>query len=105
VKRALASTLDGLTAYPAVLTLFGASLQANLPEGGFYLWVRTPIDDCGFARTLHRDYNVLVLPGSYLARQAHDENPGAGHIRIALAAPLSECVEASERIARFAGQL
>ena len=56
-------------------------------------------------RALYRDYNVLVLPGSYLARQAHGENPGAGHVRMALVAPLPECVEASERIARFAKQL
>jgi N-succinyldiaminopimelate aminotransferase len=91
--------------YRAVLPLFAAPLQTYLPEGGFYLWVRTPIDDREFARALHRDYNVLVLPGSYLARHAHGENPGAGHVRIALVAPHSECVEACERIARFANQL
>jgi N-succinyldiaminopimelate aminotransferase len=91
--------------YRAVLPLFAAPLQTYRPEGGFYLWVRTPIDDCEFARALHRDYNVLVLPGSYLARHAHGENPGAGHVRLALVAPLADCIEACERIARFASRL
>ena len=91
--------------YRSVMPLVTAPLQASLPEGGFYLWIRTPIDDCDFARLLHRDYNVLVLPGSYLARDAHGENPGQGFIRVALVAPLAECVDAFERIREFARTL
>lgn len=67
--------------------------------------MQTPIDDCDFARRLHRDYNVLVLPGSYLARDAHGANPGKNHVRIALVAPLAECTEAVRRIAEFTGRL
>jgi N-succinyldiaminopimelate aminotransferase len=67
--------------------------------------LRAPIDDCEFARALQRDYNVRVLPGSYLARDAHGENPGSGFVRLALVAPLAECSDAFERIARFATQL
>ena len=91
--------------YRAVLPLVKAPLETSLPEGGFYLWMRTPIDDCEFARALHRDYNVLVLPGSYLAREARGQNPGRNHVRIALVAPLAECVEALERIGEFAAKL
>jgi len=91
--------------YRSAMPLVKAPLQTSLPEGGFYLWIRTPIDDCDFARLLHRDYNVLVLPGSYLAREAHAENPGKGFIRVALVAPLAECVEAFERIRDFARML
>ena len=76
--------------------------KAEMPEGGFYLWLRTPVDDCEFARRLHHEYNVLVLPGSYLAREAGGENPGRNHVRIALVAPLAECVEAIERLMKFA---
>jgi N-succinyldiaminopimelate aminotransferase len=76
-----------------------------MPEGGFYLWLRTPIDDAAFARELQRQYNVLVLPGSYLARDAHGANPGRNHVRIALVAPLADCVEAVHRIGQLACSL
>jgi N-succinyldiaminopimelate aminotransferase len=81
------------------------SLRTEIPEGGFYLWLRTPIDDGAFARRLHEQYNVLVLPGSFLAREAHGTNPGKNHVRIALVAPLGECVEALGRILQFAKAL
>ena len=80
--------------FDAVLPLLGA----QRPEGGFYVWLRTPIDDTEFVRRLHHEYNVLVLPGSYLGREVNGINPGANHVRIALVAPLAECVEAAERI-------
>ena len=91
--------------YSAVLPLIQNPLKTERPEGGFYLWIRTPIDDGEFARGLQRDYNVLVLPGSYLARDAHGENPGRNHVRIALVAPLAECVEAVQRMTQFAKSL
>jgi N-succinyldiaminopimelate aminotransferase len=91
--------------YRAVLPLVKPPLETYLPQGGFYLWLRTPLDECEFTRRLHRDYNVLVLPGSYLAREASGRNPGEGYIRVALVAPLAECVEAFSRIARFASDL
>jgi N-succinyldiaminopimelate aminotransferase len=91
--------------YRAVLPLVEAPLAAAMPEGGFYLWLRTPGDDAAFARELLRQYNVLVLPGSFLARDAHGANPGRNHVRIALVAPLAECVEAAQRIGRLARSL
>ena len=91
--------------FSAALPLINKHLKAEKPEGAFYLWARTPIDDAEFARALQRDYNVLVLPGSYLAREAHGVNPGKNHIRIALVAPLAECTEALQRITQFAGTL
>jgi len=87
--------------FNAVLPL----LKAGRPDGGFYIWLRTPIDDTEFVRRLHDEYNVLVLPGSFLGREVHGKNPGADHVRIALVAPLNDCVEAAGRIARFAGKL
>jgi N-succinyldiaminopimelate aminotransferase len=91
--------------YRAVLPLVLAPLHAEMPEGGFYLWVRTPVDDTAFARELQRQYNVLVLPGSFLARDAHGANPGRNHVRVALVAPLDECVEAMQRIGQFVRSL
>jgi N-succinyldiaminopimelate aminotransferase len=80
-------------------------LKAEKPGGGFYVWLRTPIDDTEFVRRLHHEYNVLVLPGSYLGREVDGNNPGSRHVRIALVAPLAECVEAAERIVRFTAKL
>jgi N-succinyldiaminopimelate aminotransferase len=91
--------------FRAALPLVRGRLEARLPDAGFYLWMRTPIDDCEFARELQRQYNVLVLPGSYLARDAHGVNPGRNFVRIALVAPQAECLEAMQRIDRFARQL
>jgi N-succinyldiaminopimelate aminotransferase len=91
--------------FRTVLPMVRAPLRTEMPDGGFYLWVQTPIDDAEFARRLHAQYNVLVLPGSFLARSSHGVNPGANHVRLALVAPLDECVEATRRIMDFAASL
>jgi N-succinyldiaminopimelate aminotransferase len=91
--------------FRAVLPLIRGPLETRMPDGGFYFWVRTPIEDAEFARRLHAQYNVLVLPGSFLARTCDGVNPGAHHIRIALVAPLEECLEAARRLMRFAQSL
>jgi N-succinyldiaminopimelate aminotransferase len=91
--------------FDRVLPMLRAPLAAERPDGGFYLWLRTPLEDAEFARRLHAQYNVLVLPGSFLARTVRGVNPGAGHVRIALVPPVEECMEAMERIGRFAATL
>ena len=80
-------------------------LAIKLPDAGFYLWLRVPIADTHFAQQLYRDYNVTVLPGSFLAREAHGVNPGASFIRIALVPELTETLEAVQRIADFIKKL
>jgi N-succinyldiaminopimelate aminotransferase len=60
-----------------------------------------PGDDIAFGQQLLAQYNVAVLPGSLLAREAHGSNPGRGRIRMALVATTSECLEAAHRIAEF----
>jgi N-succinyldiaminopimelate aminotransferase len=91
--------------FRAVLPMIAPPLRAGMPQGGFYIWMHTPIDDAEFVRRLHAEYNVLALPGSYLARDAEGGNPGKNHVRIALVAPLDECVEAMRRIVQFATRL
>lgn len=79
-------------------------LHAPAPEAGFYLWARVPGgDDEAFARDLFAAANVTVLPGQYLARDAHGTNPGRGSVRMALVPELSDCIEAAKRIAAFCG--
>lgn len=87
--------------YRTVLPLLREPLETGMPDGGFYLWVRTPIDDTEFARALLRDYNVLVLPGSFLARECNGVNPGKNYVRIALVQPREECEDAILRIVSF----
>lgn len=84
--------------FAAVTPILQDVLDVELPDAAFYLWAYTGQSDTDFALRLYRDYNVTVLPGSFLAREAHGVNPGQGFIRIALVAPLAECMEAAERI-------
>jgi N-succinyldiaminopimelate aminotransferase len=84
-----------------VTPLIAHHLDCRVPDAGFYLWAKTPIADTEFARELLRQKNVVVLPGSYLAREANGINPGADFIRIALVAPHEECLEAARRINDF----
>jgi N-succinyldiaminopimelate aminotransferase len=79
-----------------------AALPVTMPDAAFYLWTPTPIADDVFAKRLLAEQNVTVLPGSYLARDAHGGNPGRGYVRIALVASYDECDEAIERIVAFA---
>jgi N-succinyldiaminopimelate aminotransferase len=91
--------------FKAVLPLFKNPLKAEMPDGAFYLWMRTPIDDREFTRRLHAEYNVSVLPGSFLAREIEGLNPGKNHIRVALVPPLADCVEAAGRMMQLCGKL
>ncbi len=88
--------------FAAVTPLLEAVMDVRLPDAGFYLWAAVPGgDDVAFARDLLAQYNVTVLPGSYLAREAQGFNPGAGRIRMALVAETAECLEAAKRIVAF----
>lgn len=87
--------------FERITPMLAPHLGVALPDAGFYLWARAPIADTDFARRLQAEYNVTVLPGSFLAREANGVNPGAGFVRIALVAGLAECVEAAERIVAF----
>ncbi len=90
--------------FAQVTPLLAQVMDVALPDAGFYLWARVP-EACGsetdFARDLLAQYNVTVLPGSYLAREADGANPGQQRIRMALVAETAECLEAAHRIVRF----
>ena len=94
------------TKFAQVTPLLASVLDVALPDAAFYLWARVPPDVCGgsdteFTRQLLAQYNVTVLPGSFLAREAHGLNPGAGRVRMALVAGVAECLEAAQRIVAF----
>ena len=87
--------------FAQVTPLLADVLDVALPDAGFYLWAGVKGSDTDFARDLLALYNVTVLPGSYLAREAQGHNPGANRIRMALVAETAECVEAAQRIVQF----
>jgi N-succinyldiaminopimelate aminotransferase len=91
--------------FAQVTPLLASVMDVALPDAGFYLWAQIPArfdnNDPAFSRELLALYNVVVLPGSYLAREARGHNPGTGRIRMALVAETAECVEAAERIVQF----
>jgi N-succinyldiaminopimelate aminotransferase len=87
--------------FAQVTPLLQSVMDVALPDAGFYLWAKVKGDDTDFARDLLALYNVTVLPGSFLAREARGHNPGAGRIRMALVAETAECVEAAQRIVQF----
>ncbi len=87
--------------FDAVLDILGGVMEVGRPDAGFYLWPRTPIDDETFTRRLLAEQNVAVVPGRYLSRDVDGYNPGAGRVRMALVAPLTDCIEAAHRIRRM----
>jgi N-succinyldiaminopimelate aminotransferase len=98
-----------ITKFKQVTPLLQQALDVELPDAGFYLWAKVDklaaISDTEYARRLYAEYNVTVLPGSYVAREAHGINPGSNRIRMALVAEVSECLEAAQRIVEFTKKL
>lgn len=95
--------------FAEVTPILASAMNVALPDAGFYLWAEVPRafggttggSDTDFARALYAQYNVTVLPGSYLAREAQGFNPGAQRVRMALVAETAECAEAARRIVQF----
>jgi N-succinyldiaminopimelate aminotransferase len=84
--------------FNAVTPMLAKVLDVEMPDAAFYLWARSQESDTELAIKLYRDLNITVLPGSFLAREAHGQNPGENFIRMALVASLDECVEAANRM-------
>jgi N-succinyldiaminopimelate aminotransferase len=87
--------------FEAVVPILREVMNVDFPDAGFYLWPETPMSDETFARELSAQQNVHVLPGRYLSRTVDGHNPGENRVRMALVAPLEECVEAARRIVEF----
>lgn len=87
--------------FDAVLEILQPVMDVQRPDGSFYLWPNVDGDDAQFTRELFAQQHVTVVPGSYLSREVEGHNPGAGRVRMALVAPLAECIEGAKRIAAF----
>lgn len=87
--------LDGLKPYP--FERLNALLEGLSPNPS-----REPVAlSLGEPKHDAPDFVVAALPGSYLGRTQNGVNPGAGRIRIALVAPLTDCLAAARRLADF----
>ncbi len=93
-----------LKKFETITPMLAEVLDVRLPDAAFYLWANvsdTGLSDTEFAARLYADYNVTVMPCSFLARTAHGTNPGQGFVRIALVAEVGECVDGARRIVEF----
>jgi N-succinyldiaminopimelate aminotransferase len=89
----------------AVWPILEPVMDLPRPQAAFYLWPRTDQDEETFTREAYRQQNLTLLPGSYLARDTADGNPGKHRVRISLVAPLADCVDAAERLHDLVNQL
>ena len=87
--------------FEAVIAILSPVMNVSLPKASFYLWAETTLSDTEFARLLFDEQNVTVLPGSFLARDNNNINPGSHRIRMALVAPIEECIDAAHRIVKL----
>jgi N-succinyldiaminopimelate aminotransferase len=86
--------------FAAVVPILREVMEVEAPEAAFYLWARVGDGEL-FTRGLFEQYNVTVLPGSYIARNMPGGNPGQDRVRISLVATVPECIEAAHRIRDF----
>ena len=95
--------------FAAVTKILAPHYDLRQPEGGFYHWLRTPIDDLSFSQRLLEQQHITVMPGTFLGRHldedANSGNPGQGHVRVAWVAGMEDCVTAAQRLAEFARSL
>jgi N-succinyldiaminopimelate aminotransferase len=87
--------------FDRVLPILAPVIDVDRPAGGFYLWLNIGGDDEAFTAGLFAQQNITVVPGSYLARQTAQGNPGVGYVRISLVASEEDCVQAAQRIRDF----
>ena len=91
--------------FDAMLEILSPVLNVSRPHAAFYLWPETPVDDESFCRGLYQQQNITVLPGSYLSRSVNGINPGSNHVRIAVVAEESQCIDAAKRIKEYVQSL
>lgn len=91
--------------YDAMMPILEKQFSFTKPDSGFYLWLETPIDDQEFTKSLYRDQNLVVVPGSFLARDTGNGSPGQNRIRLALVSSVDACTQAAERLCNHAKSL
>jgi len=75
-------------------------LGVEAPEATFYIWLKVE-DEITFTTRLYKEYNLKVIPGSFLGR----EGEGEGYVRLALVYEEEKTREALQRIATLREKL
>jgi N-succinyldiaminopimelate aminotransferase len=95
--------------FTAFIEILADVCEIKRPPASFYVWLKIPdnlgINDTEFTQQLFAQQNVTVLAGSFLSREFNGVNPALTHVRIALVAPLAECIDAAQRIKHFFNHL
>ncbi len=87
--------VDGFRAkYKANFVVAKEVLGLEAPEATFYIWLKVD-DEIAFTIALYKNYNLKVIPGSFLGR----EGEGEGYVRLALVYEADKTREALQRIA------
>ncbi len=68
-------------------------LGLDAPEATFYIWLKVE-DEIDFTVKLYEEYNLKVIPGSFLGR----EGEGKGYVRLALVYETEKTKECLQRI-------
>ena len=82
-----------------------AGLPDCRPEATMYVWQRTPegMSAADFAKRLLDPAIALVTtPGTWISSASGEDDPGEGHVRLALVPTMAECQEAARRIRALA---
>ncbi len=58
-------------------------LNAPIPNGGFFHFIEVN-DDINAAKHLWKNYGIKTMPGSFMAQETKEGNPGRGYLRLAL---------------------
>jgi len=86
--------VDGFRAkYKANFDAAKEVLGLDAPEATFYIWLKVE-DEIAFTTRLYKEYNLKVIPGSFLGR----EGEGQGYVRLALVYEVDKTKEALRRI-------
>jgi len=68
-------------------------LGTQMPEASFYIWLEVE-DELAFTVNLYKNYNLKVIPGSFLGREGQGQN----YVRLALVYEADKTRECLERI-------
>jgi len=71
-------------------------LDIETPKATFYIWLEVD-DEILFTKELYREYNLKVIPGSFLGR----EGQGVGFVRLALVYEKEKTTQALERVKKY----
>lgn len=95
--------------FTAFIEILADVCEVKKPPASFYIWLKIPdnlgISDTEFTKELFAQQNVTVLAGSFLSREFNGINPAINHVRIALVAPLADCIDAAHRLKNFLNHL